>query len=804
MLGAERARDRFGDPLPEGAIGRLGSMRLRHESFICAADFSPDGKVLAVADGSGHVTYWNPVTGRQVRRLTVSTPYQPTSLRFDADGKSLILASGGGAFRVVDAVTGAVQRKVDPPEHNAYYALAVARNGKTAVAVHLTGTLVVWDLADGKSLHEFKNRAAANLRSSDKIALTPDSKQVVLPRGDGSLHLVDLMSGEEVLAFEMPSKQAGAPQNEYSTVAISPDGRYLAYGDRFHAATLCDLKTGKRLRGLAARPDHMGGLTFTPNSRFLAVSGFADIRVFGVVSGKEMRTIRKPRDADNTLIFSPDGRMLAFWTLTCILLEDVVTDRPLHPPVGHHSAIGSLAFLSDSKRLVSSAGHEMIVWDVAEGRLLTRRQSGLIPRSLTAINDTDVVQFNAFESVHRWNLTTGREEQHALFRPPSGSQRYVLSADGRRMAAVTFGDSPQVHLLDAKDGRRAVPFALPKNAWLSQLQLSPDGRLLLLGSSDGVLRLLEGASGQLVRDLTPDPAERPASGAAFADDGRSIALFEERRLSIREIAGGGTRLQVPGVDKLSVLTYSPDGRFLAGVSRDGIVRVFGTATGKELACWQGKQGEVYAVAFSPDRRLLATGGMSGVILVWKLPESEGLPARLTKEEAATSWQALADLDAGRANRAWPGWPPRRRNSSHSSRNDSAPLPSRLARRRWRGGSPTWTPTPSRCANEPRANWPRPDPTLPTFSARPAHNPSAEAKRRIEALLDRLSKGGSPERLRCLRTVEVLERIGTPQAKDVLRELSRKSLPAELREEIEASLRRIEGRRQATSEKSQTP
>jgi hypothetical protein len=59
------------------------------------------------------------------------------------------------------------------------------------------------------------------------------------------------------------------------------------------------------------------------------------------------------------------------------------------------------------------------------------------------------------------------------------------------------------------------------------------------------------------------------------------------------------------------------------------------------------------------------------------------------------------------------------------------------------------------------------------------------------LLSRLKKDSHSQRLRFLRAIEVLERIGSVQAKDLLRSLASKSLPPELREEVQASLRRID-------------
>src|SRR5262249_47978204 len=66
-----------------------------------------------------------------------------------------------------------------------------------------------------------------------------------------------------------------------------------------------------------------------------------------------------------------------------------------------------------------------------------------------------------------------------------------------------------------------------------------------------------------------------------APDGRSIAVSKDR-LSIREVASGKDRLQIPLTHQADDLTFSPNGRFLACTSHgsEGDIRVFSTATGK--------------------------------------------------------------------------------------------------------------------------------------------------------------------------------------------------------------------------------
>ena len=67
-IGDDRC-DRFDDPLPNGAIMRLGTLRLRHPDLIHDLDFSPDGRTLASAGDEGVVRIWDVATGKQILKL---------------------------------------------------------------------------------------------------------------------------------------------------------------------------------------------------------------------------------------------------------------------------------------------------------------------------------------------------------------------------------------------------------------------------------------------------------------------------------------------------------------------------------------------------------------------------------------------------------------------------------------------------------------------------------------------------------------------------------------------------------------
>jgi len=183
---ADRPRQRldgFGDPLPEGAIHRFGTLRFRHQGIHEVA-FTPDGKQL-IASGTDSLAVFDATSGRKVRYIGHDDPRSRFLLGFalSSDGKQI---AGCGS------------------------------------------TVFVWELATGKLIRQFFE----NHRYWD-VAFSPKGNHVaavqeVWGRGeDNQIRIVirDIASSREVANWLL---KKGKPQScMFRGIAYSPDGKYL-------------------------------------------------------------------------------------------------------------------------------------------------------------------------------------------------------------------------------------------------------------------------------------------------------------------------------------------------------------------------------------------------------------------------------------------------------------------------------------------------------------------------------------------------------------------------------------------------
>jgi WD40 repeat protein len=227
----------------------------------------------------------------------------------------------------------------------------------------------------------------------------------------------------------------------------------------------------------------------------------------------------------------------------------------------------------------------------------------------------------------------------------------ALAPDGRTVAAVCWEDGEDepvsvATLWQVGDGRWLRRFPL-KNAKALRLAFAPDGATLAVGDSQGAITLWDVADGRVRQRLTGHRGQ--VWGLAFSKDGKRLASSggEDKTVRLWDPAAGRQVARLSAHQRpVTSVAFAPDGLTLASGAGDeegGEVRLWDVATGKERDGLPGLQN-VSALAFSPDGKALAVGTAKGPIHLFDLATRK---PRLQLGRRETGVTALAFHSGGR-------------------------------------------------------------------------------------------------------------------------------------------------------------
>jgi RNA polymerase sigma factor (sigma-70 family) len=791
--------DRFGDPLPEGAVARLGTVRFRHGREVRAVAFSPDGKTLASGGQDNTVRIWELGTGKEISRFTAVTGQGAENawvscVAFSPDGKFLAAGAmnGPGEVAIWELATGKEERPLRL-NRGGVVSIAFSSAGKILAAGTQDGVVHLWD-ADTKKL---LRRLKGNQDQIEAIAIAPDGKMLASACRDKTVYLWHPETGRELRQLKGHTDMATA-------VAFAHDGKTLASGSWDNTIRLWDTATGKELRVLKGHATAVSTLGYLPDDKTLA-SGSWDgtIRLWDTATGKEMRQMQGWMRTVTSIAVSKDGKTLASGSWDRVVrLWDVAKGEELQPTKGNKSGLWAVAIAPDGRR-VATGGEEGFVriWDASSGKeILHLTEPGVIPtpgsgplRMLPWDHfqfsvDGKTVSVSSVSTLGQWAVDTGKQihgkrySVQGLF--PTPDVKFVTGFDGQG----------NLCLMDAATGKNNHQFKTSQRYWISAV--SADGKFLACVSpkEDGTVMVWDLATGK--ERCRCKGAPHVACGLAFSPDGKYLAgstvnvqVFQpENAIYLWDAATGHEvrKFQALG-HRVHYLAFSSDGRMLASGGGDKTVRLWEAATGKERQSFKGHQGNATSVAFSKDGTRLVSASDDTTALVWDATAST-FAGKLSNQQLQTAWSDLAGEDEGKAYRAI--WLLARNPQQSVPLLREHVLPARPLDAATRKQMERWltdldsdeAAVRERASSELEKRVVMAEPLLrQAITGRP----SLERRKRIERVLERLER----EKVTLGRALEALEHAATPQSHQLLERLAAGELDAWLTQEAKAALQR---------------
>jgi WD40 repeat protein len=609
------AIDLYGDPLPVGAVGRLGTARWRPGGEIEAMAFSPDGKFLATASKNG-THLWEAATGRGLREFRTVDWWQSRetpaeTVAFSFDGQMI----GGGEWAPVcwETSTGKLLRQF-PAAHGKLYGVAFSPNGKVLAGAWDDQTVQLYDIATGQELHELA--AKKPLRS---IVFSPNGEFLAAGGIEGELRVWQPATGKEL-------HHLVGQEDTICHLSFSPDGSILASAAWDGTVRLWDMGTGKEVRQLTSHQHMVTLVAFSKDGKTLFSWGADErLRVWNPATGQEIRQLTTP-NWEIHLALSPDGSTLAGGGQYRIALLQVATGRPVARTNGNPTPI-SARFLSDNQTVVStSERHILRLWQAPSGKLI--RQLAFPKRPVRCVafsSNGKVVASAGFDSYIRlWDIASGKEL--SSFQTPKDEpiDGLALSPDSKMLASV---QGKFVRLWGVATGKELS--RLTDLDWGGfSIVFSPDARFLAAATPLQGTVLWAPQTGKSARRFT---GEHLVQAVAFSPDGKLLASGDTAGVvRLRDVATGRLLREFKAHTKeILDLAFSPDGQIVASGSADRTVRLSEVASGKELRRFTGHSGPVTSVSIAPGGKLLVSGSEDTTALVWDVSRVEAgnaLPA----------------------------------------------------------------------------------------------------------------------------------------------------------------------------------
>lgn len=563
-----------------------------------------------------------------------------TAAEFSSDGKLLATGCDGGNILIWD-VTQPDQELRILRDQESWQTIRELRFVETSLGLRLIsadhgGNLCVWKpTTDGSGPVRLNAPVKYRFDSSFRNCLTvsSDGKYLAVTSDDNSVLLWKL---DEV---DRDPKRLQAHEQRVNAVKFAPDGELLTASDdgtvgvwRVESGEMLDMLHDESLPTVP-----IANLDVSVDGKVAAIAG-DQLRIFDLTTRKLVGQAAGNFALEDRLVFSASGARVAAVSdhgeVMFFRIDSDASVSMLPRTIGHRGPVKRLLPLAGN-RMASIGGtdNELRLWDSEGGTLKAAlRGHGNQVYCLAASLDGDYVATGGRDShVHLWDAST----EHAQSEIPRPSQWWwcvwslAFSADGRTLIA---GDgNGVVRLWDVAKGEFAGYLPSSKNVddptpvhegktFVGVLPEEQGGLVVTVG--DRNIKLWDLAERRLIREVRD--AHRFGSCMTVSPNGQRLFVGDDegkvREWQIPDLSERGTLIQLQGCNVWG-LACSQD--YLAFGGTDNGVHIWSLREKRRVQILEDHTDNVSTLAFSGDGMLLASGSHDGTVRLWRVDTEHG-------------------------------------------------------------------------------------------------------------------------------------------------------------------------------------